>query len=353
MPLQPLVGHSALRARFESQIARGALPASLLIQGPPGIGKQQLALWIARRLICPQPDAPCGTCQHCRYALDGVHPDIRWLFPQPRMKNGSDPALDDVRRDCAEAIAERVSAHGLYPRPDGSNGLYVYHTRLLAHEAVRTPAMAARKVFVIGDAERMVPQLANPEGANAFLKLLEEPPADTTLILTSSEPGALLPTIRSRVVSVRATPLTEEDVRALLSKPEVLEAAGGGPIDQLVRRARGAPGRLIGADLSEAAIKRARLLLDAVQGGREQFLRAAFTQGSTKSRGSFSDVLDAMTEELNDRARNALLAGQTSLAAAAAKSVPLVEEAKRAAERNLNPQLICANLLSSLQELGT
>ena len=112
-------------------------------------------------------------------------------------------------------------------------------------------------------------------------------------------------------------------------------------------------GRLIGADSSDAAVKRARELLDAVHGGREQLLLAAFTQGSTKSRGSFSDVLDAMTEELNDRARHALLAGQTSLAAAAAKAVPLVEEAKRAAERNLNPQLICANLLSSLQELGT
>lgn len=353
MPMHPLVGHTALRARLETQIVRGTLPASLLLQGPPGIGKQQLALWIARRLICIQPDSPCGSCQQCRYALDGVHPDIRWLFPQPRTKRGPDPALEDVASECADAVAERVSAHGLYARPDGSNGLFLYHSRLLAHEAVRTPAMAARKVFVIGDAERMVPQLSSPDGANAFLKLLEEPPANTTLILTSSEPGALLPTIRSRVVSVRVPPLSDDDVRALLAEPSALEAAGGGPLDPLVRRARGAPGRLIGADGREAATKRARALLDAVHGGREQALRAAFTQGSSKARGAFSDVLDAMTEELNDRARNALLAGERSLAATAAKSVPLVEEAKRAAEGNLNPQLVCANLLSKLQELGT
>ena len=56
---------------------------------------------------------------------------------------------------------------------------------------------------MIGDAERMVAQEGSDQAANAFLKLLEEPPADTTLILTSSEPGALLPTIRSRSVSVR------------------------------------------------------------------------------------------------------------------------------------------------------
>ena len=168
MPLQPLVGHTALRARLETQIAAGSLPASLLLQGPPGIGKQQLALWIARRLICPQPDSPCGSCQHCRYAMDGVHPDIRWFFPQQRAKGGSDIALDDVARDCAEAVAERASANGIYPRPDGSNGLFLYHSRLLAYEAVRTPAMARRKVFVIGDAERMVRADAGKDRHAAF-----------------------------------------------------------------------------------------------------------------------------------------------------------------------------------------
>ena len=65
------------------------------------------------------------------------------------------------------------------------------------------PSVGSRKVFVVGDAEAMVPQESSPEAANAFLKLLEEPPADTTLILTSSNPGALLPTIKSRVLPIR------------------------------------------------------------------------------------------------------------------------------------------------------
>ena len=101
----------------------------------------------------------------------------------------------------------------------------MYTTRLIVQQAVRTPSLARRKVFVVGDAERMVPQLANPEAANAFLKLLEEPPADTTIILTSSEPGALLPTIRSRVVSVRVPPLSEAAVRAFLARPEAASLA--------------------------------------------------------------------------------------------------------------------------------
>ena len=81
--------------------------------------------------------------------------------------------------------------------------------------------MARRKVFVIGDAERMVAQEGSDQAANAFLKLLEEPPEDTTIILTSSEPGALLPTIRSRVVAVRVPPLSGAEVSAFLADPVV------------------------------------------------------------------------------------------------------------------------------------
>src|SRR4029453_11349249 len=86
----------------------------------------------------------------------------------------------------------------------------------------RAPAIAKRKVFIIGDAERMVPQEGSEQAANAFLKLLEEPPADTTIILTSSEPGALLPTIRSRVVSMRAAPLSQDSMRAFLADDQVV-----------------------------------------------------------------------------------------------------------------------------------
>jgi DNA polymerase III delta prime subunit len=178
MTLLPLIGHDALRARFEDQIVRGTLPSSILLQGPPGVGKQRLALWLGQRLLCSGtgPVRPCGECQHCRYTLDGAHPDLRWYFPMPRLKS-PDAALDAISQECQEAVGERVAAHGLYSHPDGSSGIYLYIARLIVQQAVSTPAMAHRKVFVVGDAERMVPQAANPDAANAFLKLLEEPPA--------------------------------------------------------------------------------------------------------------------------------------------------------------------------------
>jgi DNA polymerase III subunit delta' len=353
MPFLPLIGHDALRDRLGDQVARGALPASLLLQGPPGIGKQRLALWLGQRLLCEADNAPCGVCQHCKYVLQGVHPDLRWYFPRPRLKDSSDVALEDVARDYAEAVSERAEAHGLYTRADGSQGIYVYTARLIVQQAVSTPAMARRKVFVVGDAERMVPQTSSQEAANAFLKLLEEPPADTTIILTSSEAGSLLPTIRSRVVSVRVPPLTDSAVRAFLAQPEAAAAAGkGATTDELVLLAHGAPGALFGAEGSGVALERARKLLDAARRGREQALRAAFVQGSSKARGQFTDVLDAMTVLLHERSRDAAQRGDGAGAAAAARAVRFVEEAKRAAEGNAIPQLVSARLLDQLAEVG-
>jgi DNA polymerase III subunit delta' len=353
MTFLPLIGHETLRDRLSEQVARGALPASLLLEGPPGIGKQRLALWLGQRLLCEAADAPCGVCQHCAYTLQGAHPDLLWYFPRPRLKDSSDVAVEEVAREYADAIAERVSAHGLYARADGSQGIFVYVSRLIVRQAVSTPAMARRKVFVVGDAERMVPQTSSQEAANAFLKLLEEPPADTTIILTSSEPGALLPTIRSRVVSVRVAPLADADVRAFLAQPEAAAAAGtGAKIGELVRLANGAPGSLIGAADRGAALERARAMLDAAGRGREHALRAAFVQGSSKARGAFADVLDAMTMLLHERSREAVQAGDGARAAASARAMQFVEDAKRAAEGNAIPQLVSARLLQQLEEAG-
>lgn len=353
MTLLPLIGHGALCARFEDQIVRGTLPSSILLQGPPGIGKQRLALWLGQRLVCSGlgPVRPCGECQHCRYAVDGAHPDLRWYFPMPRLKN-PDAGLDAVSQECQEAVRERMTANGLYSRPDGSSGIYLYIARLIVQQAVSTPAMAQRKVFVVGDVERMVPQQSSPEAANAFLKLLEEPPADTTLVLTTSEPGALLPTIRSRVVAFRVAALTDAAVRNWLAQPPAADAAGKGAMESLVRTAAGAPGSLIGAADRTAAIARAQALLTAASDGRERALRAAFTQGSSKARGAFTDVLDALTVLLHEQVELAVADGNADKATASAKAMRLVEVAKRAAEGNAIPQLVTAQLLRGLQEAG-
>lgn len=353
VPLTPLIGHRALRTRLNAQVARGSLAASILFTGPAGIGKQRLALWLGQRLLCDAPaaDCPCGTCTHCKYVLDGVHPDLLWIFPREKAKNEpSEPSVEQVREYYAEATADRLANGGIYPRPDGSAGIFLYVSKAIVQRAVYLPAMAKRKVIVLGDAERMVSQAASPESANAFLKLLEEPPADTTIILTSSEPGALLPTIRSRVIQMRVRPLGDDEVREFLALPATEAMRKDRTVPDLVRAMQGAPGSLGDAGARAAALKRATAMLDAVTRDHDRLYRVAYVQGSTKARGPFTDALDALSELLHQRARDATDAGDARTAANCSRAMVHVEEAKRDADRNAVPQLVTYTLLSKLAD---
>ena len=345
-----------MQQRLRDSVTNGSLPGSLLFQGPRGIGKQQLALWLGRLLLCERPtDAPCGECKSCRMALEVQHPDLHWFFPRPRPKDASNADADDVREDMAEATLERMQNGGLYEAPGGDEGIFISTIHALVHSAVMSPAMGRRKVFVVGDADRMVSQEGSDQAANAFLKLLEEPPADTTIILTSSESGALLPTIRSRVVSVRVAPLSTDEVRAFLADPAVsnrLDIQTGPRSDDLIHLAAGAPGRLIGREAWEAALAQARRMLDAADASdRGTRLRVAMSQGGFGARGKFSDMLDALTVLLNERARSAAKRGNERQASGAARAVDVVEEAKELASGNVNPQLVAASLLHRIAAL--
>jgi len=355
MPLVPLYGHSTTRERLRTAVAQGTLPSSLLFHGPMGVGKQRLALWLGRLLLCQNADrAPCGECQSCRMANAVQHPDLHWFFPRPRLKD-DDP--DDAREDMGEAIVERMRASGIYEAPGGEEGIFISTVHALTRVAALSPAMGRRKVFVVGDADRLVAQEGNDFAANAFLKLLEEPPADTTIILTSSEPGALLPTIRSRLVSVRVAPLSDDEVRAFLADPVIsshLDLGSAARVEELVGLAGGAPGRLIGREAWEAALGQARRILDAVSApDRGTRMRVAMAQGGFGARGRFSDTLDALTMLLHERSRSALKRGNESQASGAAKAVAVVEEAKELAYGNVNPQLLTASLMRQLAALST
>ena len=354
MSIVPIYGHDALRSRLASAIVRGTLPSSLLLHGKRGVGKQRLALWLAQALVCasPHPDGrPCGRCQACRFAGALGHPDIHWFFPRPRLETDASPA--DVMADFSDAIAERVKSSGLYAGSSGNDGVYVATVRTLVQAASVSPAMGKRKVFIVGDAERMVPQEGSEQAANALLKMLEEPPANTFVILTSSEPGALLPTIRSRVVNIRVAPLTTRDMESFLADPTVADALRRSHAKMATadyaRVAEGAPGRLFESDERDAAISGAQRLLEtALSGDRSKTIRAAMAQGSSKARGAFSDTLDELTALLAERARAAVARGDERAAVGASRAIANVEHAKTLATGNVSPALITATLLRDI-----
>jgi DNA polymerase III subunit delta' len=357
MPIAPLFGHADAQRRFQDALTRGTLPASLLIQGPRGVGKQRLALWLAQLLLCSNRTAgPCGACRDCRFVLELTHPDLHWYFPRPRLKD-ADPDLDDVREDYDEAVRARADAAGLYEPPSGMEGIYVATVRAIVQQAAMSPALGAGKVFIIGDAERMASQEGSEQAANAFLKLLEEPPANTTIVLTSSEPGALLPTVRSRVVAFSVGALDDTRMREFMGHDLVATRlkkvrALPGAADRLAFAA-GAPGRLLSAESWSIALESAQRMLDAATGKRAARYEAAWGTASSKARGAFADTLDALTEQLHRRARDATRAGSDRAAVAASRAMERVELAKERVTQNVSPQLITVNLIRELQEILT
>jgi DNA polymerase-3 subunit delta' len=341
-----------------------------LLHGPRGVGKQRVALWLAQELLCSARSSvaasepasrACGQCQSCRYVATLTHPDLRWVFPRPRAKDGTVDAAE-VWRDLAEAIAERVRGGLLYSPPDGTDALYVATVRAVVHAMSMTPAMGTRKVVIVGDADRLVPQEGSDAAANAFLKVLEEPPADTTIILTSSEPAALLPTIRSRVVAVRMARVTDVELATWVRDERVASVldVSGVPAGEAerVRRAHGAPGSLLAGNRAAAATA-ARAMLDA--GGAPRAVarhRAALQFGASGARGGFTDTLDALSEMVAERTRAAIQeanqrtgarsdAGER-IARSAWAAMGAIDDARTRAGSNVNPQLVAAGLLRAL-----
>jgi DNA polymerase-3 subunit delta' len=349
MPLHPLVGHSGVRRRLIDSFQAGRLPQVILVTGPLGVGKQRLGLWIAQLLFCERrtADGPCGGCRQCRLTLDLAHSDLHWFIPIARPKAGEvGKQVEEAGELLGEALAAR-RAEPLYQPADGMAGHPLASARLLLRRAALTPVEGARKVFVIGEAERLVTQESSPEAANALLKLLEEPPSDTWIVLTTPEPERVLATIRSRAVPLRLARLKDEEVREFAA---ILRPNPEGPeLDSLVRRADGIIGRIVGLSESrDKAAAEARAFLDAIQKGGSGRFERGLKQAPWSARGGFTDLLDAVALELAGRARQAR-SGEAARPFVLA--LDRVSAARTDAQSNINPQMLLASLAGELAEV--
>ncbi|MGE5688426.1 MAG: ATP-binding protein [Gemmatimonadota bacterium] len=360
MAMHRLVGHQQARQRLARSVRSDRLPQVLVVVGPAGVGKQRLALWLAQQLLCEQPGAePCGRCRSCRQVEGLVHPDVHWFVPIARPKaTDADKQVEEAAEALAQAMEDR-RARSLYVAPDGMASHGMASVRLLRRRAALTPVSGKRKVFILGDADRLVPQEASPDAANALLKLLEEPPADSVFVLTTVDARRLLPTIRSRAVVLRLGRLTDEEVAEVLR-------SGGAATDALrVPAAGGSVGAALAAgEVGGAAYDAAREMLEAILEGRAGVparMERALRQTPWAARGEFTAMLDALADTLGDAARAAL--GEQprrtlpdSLRsrrdpAALIRAIDRVADAREAAAGNVNPQLLLATLGEELAEV--
>ncbi|HRP09290.1 MAG TPA: DNA polymerase III subunit, partial [Gemmatimonadales bacterium] len=329
MSLTPLVGHREVRERLAAAIDADRLPQVLLVTGPAGVGKQRLALWLAERLLCEAPsDKPCGRCGSCKRVLELAHPDVHWLVPIPRPKAGDpDKQVEEAAETLQAVMAER-RAEGRWGRVDGMANHGIASARLLQRRAALTAVEGGWRVFIIGHAERLVPQESSQEAANALLKLLEEPPRRSLFVLTTAQPGMVLPTIRSRAVPLRLGALSTAE------QAEVGQQETGG--DENTAR----------------SITSARAVRQAVAGSDSDRATAALRQGVANARGEFTVMLDALAAGYQAEAREAAgsITGRPR-AAAANRAIELVMAARERAQGNVNPQLALGGLADELAAL--
>lgn len=363
-------GHDDLRASLRRALSRGRLPATVLVHGMPGCGKQTLALWMARTRLCAGEAVPCDRCRSCRLALRLEHPDIHWYLPLPRPKGSSGrarlaEALEDARHEkLAEFRRRPLRAGG----DTEVKGIYLASVLALRARAHKRPATSTEQFFIVGDAEYLVPQEASPEAANAMLKLLEEPPDRSRFILTSSRPGSLPDTIRSRALPVHLPPLAAPVVAAFLEEECGADPAAAGRAAALSQGSIGAAlGHLDAEGVPAAERKRSLEFLRAATGGRRgDSYGAALTLGPGGARGLLGLLaalqlwlrdLGAAALDRDDRVVNAdelpflkETAGRLELTPdRVAAAVDHVENARMLALGNVNPQLFIAGLLLELE----
>lgn len=235
-----LGGARAAATALHDAIAADRLSHAWLLVGPDGVGQRELAIALAAHANCGASDVaarPCGHCDACTRTRREVHPALVTFEP-----DGAAHRVEDVRGTWTEA-------------------------------AMRTTPEARRKVLRVVAADRM-----NVAAQNAFLKLLEEPPASVVWILEAEDPGRLLETILSRCRRADLPPWRADDVRAWLRATLGGDAAvGPGDADRIeaavsAARSSGEWLRGLRRDLADADPRDAREVLDTVRALRQQHL---------------------------------------------------------------------------------
>lgn len=175
MIFQPeqLIGHERAIQQLQKSMATGQCAQSLLITGPPQVGKQTLAEWLAASLMCLQPvnTGACGECASCRRLANDQHPDLHIIEPHTEQT----------------LIWQLWEGHGAQRGVDASS------IGVIERAISYSPSFAKRTVFIITKAESLT-----DSAANSLLKTLEEPPPYAVLILLATSAEDVLQTIRSR-----------------------------------------------------------------------------------------------------------------------------------------------------------
>lgn len=244
MGFQDFLGNTSTITHLREAIRSERFPRSLILAGPRGSGKYTLALMLAKAVNCLSPTESdglpdfCGICRNCTRIDESANLEERVIE--------AINARDDLRETDKRETRILIQTHPdvLIVPPDPPQLLIkLGQVRQVIHAAYYRPPVEAKRAFSIFTCSAFM-----KEAANSLLKVLEEPPDHTSLVLLTENPQELLPTIRSRAVVHLLSAIPAGDLEALLAqrRPELK------PKERALaaRLAEGAVGRALKLDLA-------------------------------------------------------------------------------------------------------
>ena len=258
MYFHDVIGQDDLKARLTDTARRGIIPHARLFCGRMGCGTFPLALAYARYLNCSDrtdTDA-CGKCHSCRQYDALAHPDLHFVFPIVADKKRKRTVCDDYLGEWRAMLTERTyfDLDEWLDRMETAGRQAIIYAEE-SDQMIRATSLriyeAQYRVLIVWMPERM-----HAACANKLLKLIEEPPARTVILMVSDAPDLILGTILSRTQRLDVRPI-EADALA-----RALEQRNGLPPDDARRTAHLAHGDLLAAERIMGHDERERLFLD-------------------------------------------------------------------------------------------
>jgi len=243
MGFSDFLGNKQTVTRLRETVLHQRIPQAILLAGPRGAGKYTLALMYARLVNCLSPTQSdglpdfCGHCRNCERIGEALDLDAKIA--------DAVAAREDLRDADKRETRVLIQPHPevlIVPPDPPQNTIKIGQVRQVIHAAYYRPPVEARRAFFIFTSSAFM-----KEAANSLLKVLEEPPANCTLILLTENLADILPTIRSRTQIHRLGAIPVNDLEELLAtrRPELR-----GPRRILAARiAEGAVGRALSIDV--------------------------------------------------------------------------------------------------------
>jgi DNA polymerase III subunit delta' len=247
-------GNADVLHRLREMLARERFPQAVILAGPAGAGKYTLALMLAKTMNCLDPRQTeglpdfCGQCSNCLRIAQAEDFDARFTEATEARDNLREADKKDTR------IFIQTHPDALVIPPDPPQMMIkVDQVRRVIEGIYFRPAEAKERVYIFTDSAFM------KEAANSLLKVLEEPPDFATIFLLTDNPGELLPTIRSRSMTVTLAALPVEEIEKYLTQSRPDWNAKQRAL--IARLSEGAVGRAKTFDLAGYSAARANALM--------------------------------------------------------------------------------------------